>query len=69
MTSEKPVKIEIKHRYLFKECHVDGDLPVEATVEEISPSKVWAKLRYFPEGKYEWKKLEDLAVFEELSEL
>ncbi|MDD5700404.1 MAG: hypothetical protein PHU23_00010 [Dehalococcoidales bacterium] len=59
----------LSHRYLFKEAHVDGDIAVEATVEEISPSGDWTKLRHFPAGTYEWKKSEELEVIEELSQL
>ncbi len=59
--------IQPGHRYLFKEAHLDGDIAKEATVEEISPSGTWTKLRHFPEGTYEWKLSNELEIFEELS--
>jgi hypothetical protein len=60
------VKLEKGHRYLFKEVHVDGDHPFEASIEEISPSCHWVKLRHFPGGTFEWKSIQELEVFEEL---
>ncbi len=61
--------LTVGHRYLFKDAHVDGDVAYEATVEEISPSLHWVKLRHFPAGTYEWRGLDKIALFEELSAL
>jgi hypothetical protein len=58
--------IRVGGRYLFLETHVDGDVPYEAVVEEISPSCKWVKLRMSVVGGYVWKANEDLRVEEEL---
>ena len=59
--------VQVGHRYLFLEVHVDGDIPYEAVVEEISPSAQWVKLRMSVIGHYIWKANEDLHVVEELT--
>jgi hypothetical protein len=60
------ITVTVGHRYLFLEMHVDGDVPFEAIVEEISPSGKWAKLRMSIIGGYVWKATADLHVEEEL---
>ncbi|MDD5510623.1 MAG: hypothetical protein PHI12_07435 [Dehalococcoidales bacterium] len=61
-------ELQIGHRYLLKEIHVDGDDIFEATVEEKTkeaPEEV-LKLRRFPEGEFVWKESWRLQVVEEL---
>lgn len=60
--------LELGHRYLLKEIHIDGDDIFEATVEEKTkdaPEEV-LKLRRFPEGEFVWKESWRLQVIEEL---
>lgn len=66
---DSTILLEVGHRYIFREQHVDGDTPYEATVEEISPSLRWVKLRHFPGGIYQWRTFGTLVVFEELAAL
>ena len=67
MEAEATGHLEIGHRYLLKEVHVDGDRLFEATVEELSKEKPEAvKLRLIPEGTFEWKETWRLQILEEL---
>lgn len=62
--------VMVGNRYLFVTHHLDTDHDIwEASVEEISPSGHWVKLRHFPGGSYEWKHATELHVIEKLPPL
>lgn len=57
--------LELGHRYLFLEQHVDVDHVFEGVYEEKSSDGKYSKLR-FEDGTHAWKETRGLAVIEEL---
>jgi hypothetical protein len=57
--------LQVSHRYLFLEMHIDGDLPFEAFLEEVAPSGAYIKLRYL-DGSCGWEEVATVHVIEEL---